>query len=274
MPIKVVHAINAGDLIASLAGIKHLCESKGDKAIIYQQLNRPGEYYPNAFHPIEDDQGRPVCMNEKTFDMLRPLLLAQDYIEGFEVYTGQQVDYDLDAVRLKVYCGAPHYPLQKWLWMAYPEMATDLSRPWLKVDIELLGMDKILVNFTERYRNYAVNYFFLKQYESDLLFVGTDDEYKRFKEAYNLDFPKLIINDFYDLALALKSCRFFLGNQSMCWNMAEAMKVPRILELFPYAQNCNSYGANGYEYYHQHAVEHYVNQLYNENKICDEIAEK
>lgn len=278
--LRFRHVVNLGDLISSLAGVKSLYEKTGVKAAVYQQLNRPGEYFVGAQHPTVDDSGAMVCFNEDMFNMIQPLLLNQDYIAEFEVYTGQPVNYDLDTVRLQTYCGAPNFPLHKWTWMAYPELTCDLSVPWINAhqvsSIEVRDMDgkhfwwqsesdkphnRIIINFTDRYRNFNINYFFLKEYEKDIVFAGTELEYKKFCENWGLNIKRLVVKDFLELACAIKSCRFFLGNQSFCWHLAESMKVTRILELYPHAQNCTSFGPNGYEFYHQHAVEYFVNKI-------------
>jgi hypothetical protein len=282
MAIRFVHKVNAGDLISSLAGIKHVCEEKGEKAIIYQMLNRPGEYFLGAKHPVVDELGNMVCFNESMYGMMKPLLETQDYIESFEIYNGQQADYDLDVIRQDIFCGAPNFPLQKWSWMAYPEMACDLSKRW----IESYSTDcifgnkegeplwyqaarntdhgRIIINFTERYRNYNINYYFLKKYESDIWFAGVKEEHELFCKKWGLNIPILIINDFKELAMAIKGCKFFLGNQSMCYHLAQAMHIPRILELYPHAQNCTNFGANGYEFYNTKAAQYYVEKLFNQ----------
>lgn len=276
------HVVNLGDLISALPGIRHLYKTTGKKAIIYQQLNRPGEYYAGADHPTKNEAGAMVCMNQEMFDMLKPLLLAQEYIEDFRVYAGEKVDYDLDVVRQQVYCGAPHFPLHKWTWMAYPEMACDLSKQWFflrakketenfriewgdKKYIPVDGFDDYaLVNFTERYRNFNINYFFLKKYESRLIFAGTKKEHELFCNQWGLNLPLLIVGDFLELAQAIMSCNFFIGNQSFCWHISQAMGIPRILELYPFAQNCTNFGEMGFEFYHQPQLEYYVDKLFNE----------
>lgn len=291
MAIRFVHKVNAGDLISSLAGIKHLCEERGEKAIIYQMIGRPGEYFIGAKHPVVDELGNMVCFNESMYQMMKPLLEAQDYIESFEIYNGQQVDYDLDVVRQDVYCGAPNFPLQKWTWMAYPEMACDLSVSWIKIhhfEIDLSVIPQmtadevikiwqqtgcmfyrpkptvILLNFTERYRNYNINYFFLKKYEDSLMFIGMEQEHEIFCKQWGLQMPYVKVENFLELATTMQSCDFFMGNQSFCWNLAQAMHIPRILELYPHAQNCTNFGANGYEFYNTKGAQYYVEKLFNQ----------
>lgn len=290
MAIKFVHKVNSGDLISSLAGIKHLCEERCEKAVLYQMLNRPGEYFIGAKHPVVDANGAMVCFNDEMFRMMKPLLEAQDYIESFEIYNGQEVDYDLDVVRQDIFCGAPNFPLHKWTWMAYPEMSCDLSKSWvnipeLNIDLGIksdIGVDEImriynqtgnifyrakpklvLLNFTERYRNYNLNYFFLKKYESSLRFIGTEVEHELFCKQWGLQIPHLKTDNFLHLATLIKSCDLFMGNQSFCWHLAQAMHVPRILELYPHAQNCTNFGADGYEFYNTKAAQYHFDKLFN-----------
>lgn len=287
------HSVNMGDLISALAGIRHLWVTTGKRAIIYQQLNRPGEYYEGAQHPTKDNDGQQVCFNEQMFEMISPLLLTQDYIEDFRVWNGEKVDYDLDVVRLQVYCGAPNYALHKWTWMAYPEMTCDLSGPWIEIPfihIDYSGVTKttswaelkrtmeqtgvlyytpqrekqIIINFTERYRNHNVNYFFLREYQKHIIFVGTHKEHQVFSKKWGLDIKYWPVCNFFDLASLISQADFFLGNQSFCWHLAEAIKKPRILELDTVFQNCTSFGSDGYESYHQHGIEYYFNKLFND----------
>jgi hypothetical protein len=283
MAIKFVHKVNSGDLISSLPGIKKVCDDRGEKAIIYQMLNRPGEYFIGAKHPVVDESGAMVCFNAEMHRMMKPLLEAQDYIESFEIYEGQQVDYDLDVIRQDVYCGAPHFPLQKWTWMAYPEMTCDLSKSWIDVhsrdcivSIRQNGQpswyqgargsnhNAVILNFTERYRNYNVNYHFLRNHEKDLVFAGVKQEHELFCSQWKLDIPLLLVDDFEHLASAIKGARFFMGNQSMCWHIAQAMHVPRILELYPHVQNCTNFGVNGYEFYNTKAAQYHFEKLFNQ----------
>jgi hypothetical protein len=99
-------------------------------------------------------------------------------------------------------------------------------------DILKLVKGKVIINFTERYRNTMIDYNFLKHYAPDLIFAGTEREHWLFCNQWGLgSVPRLVVKDFLELAYAIKNCRFLLGNQSMNWNLAEAMKTPRLLEI-------------------------------------------
>lgn len=278
MAISFKHSCNAGDLIASLPGIKQVCQTLGQKAIIYQALNVKAYYYDGATHPVTNE-GDMVCMNEAMFNMIKPLLLSQSYIEDFVVFNGQKAIVDLDVIRDNIdhnqkhcFVNMPAGMIQSWIILAYPDMATDLSKPWLDVPLPwpsdgIATKGKIVLNYTERYRNPRIDYSFLKEYQEHLLFAGTEKENAIFSSRWKLEIPHLGVDDFLDLATCIKGARFFAGNQSMNWNIANGIGVPRILEMCAFAPNCQPFvGENNFGYYHQGAAEYYFDRLFNETK--------
>lgn len=268
-PIRAKHFCNPGDLIAAMAGLKGYYEYAGRKVILSQQLNVQANYYPSAVHGTvsDDDNHTMVCMNKHIYEMIRPLIVSQDYIEDMEVYDGQEIMIDIDVIRKKVFVNLPHGQIQGWLMYAYPDLAYDVSKPWIElpeVDIPIVSWikDKIVINFTERYRNGTITYFFLRKYKHRLVFAGTEREYLLFVNKWKVDMPRLDIKNFLELAYALKHCKFLLSNQSMNWGIAEALKSPRVLELCEYAPNCMPFiGEKSYGFYHQAGVEHYCDIL-------------
>lgn len=276
------HNCNSGDLVAALAGIREAYRKSGKKAVIFQELDMPGHYMAGLIHSVKDEKGIQVTMNRKMFDMLRPLLLAQDYVEDFQVYSDQKIDIDLTIIRERVVCSdenpdkphtiiparqfvnIPHMALPGWTIIAYPSMACNLAEPWVNVADGIISFEKkILINRTERYQSKTVKYNFLKAYQDDLVFIGTETEHLRFCKQFDLDFPRLEVDDFLDLAQCLKSCRFFMGNQSFPWNLANAMGTPRILEMFPQAPNCQPFiGDDNYGSPFQVPLEYYFDLLY------------
>lgn len=258
-PSRVKHFANIGDIIASLAGLKGYYERTERQIIFCQQLNVRADYYVGATHPTKHE-GEMVMCNQKMYDMIRPLLMSQEYIKDVEVFTGQPINFDLDVIRKEVHVNMPHQAIQQWIFLAYPDLAADLSKAWIdigEVDIsdcvisyrslltDYLQLpdlsDKVIINFTERYRNAHVNYFFLKKYKDILLFAGTENEHILFCDQWGLDIPRIIVKDFLQLAFILKKAKFLLSNQSFQWNLSMAMKTPHILELCDHAPNCQCF---------------------------------
>lgn len=263
--LSIKHSSPVGDLLSILPGLRQLFRETGRRIRIYQGLNVVGYGIPGVNQPYQNSDGESIMMGKETFDMVRPLLLAQDYIEDFLEFKGEKVDYDMDEIRLKTFTNQPLGSLARWPFYGFPEMACDLSERWIETanDYRVLYADMLIINFTNRYRNNWINYFFLKQYEGKLFFAGLRKERDDFCKKWNLDIQYLNIDDFLDLANCMNSCKGFLGNQSMMFQIAEGLKIPRILEVCQMMPNVIPIGAEAYDYYHQQAVELYVHKLFN-----------
>lgn len=262
--IKFKTSSPAGDLIAMLAGIQELCTKLDARAVIYQRLNMTGIGYQGAIHPFKNEIGDEVAMNDNMFELLRPLLKEQWYIEDFIVYDGQEFNYDLDKVRLQVFTNQPLGSINRWLFYVYPQMACDLSKKWLDLPSGKSNVTyDLIINFTYRYRNSVIDYHFLKKYENRILFVGLKEECEFFSKQWNLKIEFLEYLHFLSVAKLMASSKCFLGNQSVCFQVAEGLKVKRILELSPIIPNVIPTGENAYDFYHQDAVEYYVESLMN-----------
>ena len=269
--VKFKQSANVGDLISMLPGIRQFTIEVKRKAVIYQRLNVVGVGTADSVHPFKNEMEQPVCMNKYMFDMVRPLILEQDYIEDFLVFTGGEVDVDLDKIRLENFTNQPKGQINRWPFYVFPQMSCDLSKAWLKFPFPIIECqtnfgsrilaETIIINFTVRYRQTMVHYFFLKEHESKIVFAGLESEYELFKKDYALNIPLLIIKDFSELARVISNCKFFIGNQSMAFQIAEGLKHPRLLEIFPGMPNVIPIGENAYDAYHQGAIEYYFNKL-------------
>ncbi len=252
-----------GDLISYMAGIRQMHKETGKKAVIYQRLDMVGVGYNGSIHPFSNDEGEPVCFNRYMFDMASRLIKSQEYVDDYAIFKGEEVDFDFDKTRLETFTNQPLGSLNRWPFYVFPQMATDLSIPYLDVPKDKSYSEKIIVNFTQRYRNHFVNYFFLKNYSTNLIFAGTQKERDLFCSQWDLDIPLLQVDDFYDYAKVINGCKFFIGNQSMGFQIAEALKVPRLLEIFQLMPNVIPVGGIAYDYYHQKPLEYYFDKLLN-----------
>jgi len=128
------HFTNPGDLMATMASFKAYNELSKRKVIVCQQIDVRANYYQGAQHETKDTAGEMVCMNQKMYDKIRPLILSQDYIEDMEPYVGQQIQVDIDVIRKKNFVNIPHGSIQAWPFYAYPDLAYDLTRPWIELN--------------------------------------------------------------------------------------------------------------------------------------------
>ena len=243
------HAGNAGDIIYCLPALKVLAE--GRPSILYLQLDQPATYSEGS-HPLGN-----VTLNAAMANALLPLLRAQPYLQVVEIYHGQPIDYDLDLFRnLLIDFGRGH--IARWYYLAFG-ITADLSNPWLHIPLSESQGNTIVLARSNRYRNENLDFHFLNEI-GKIRFVGLKAEYEDMRRIL----PRLeyvACADFLQLARVIRSARFFIGNQSFPYSVAEAMKVPRILEVCPRCPNVIPDGENGYEAYFQPAFERVVEQL-------------
>lgn len=266
--VSIKHSMPAGDLLSVLPGLKQVSEDTRRKWIIHQRVNLSygsSAAYPGAIYSVRDENGTPVTMNDSVFYALRPLLLAQEYIEDFVVWDGGETTFDLDMLREQD-STMPYGSINRWLFYLWPDTATDLSKEWLRIPyhIDQRVVGKIIINRTERYNNMLISYQFLKKYGDNVVFVGLQKEYEVFCKQHKLDIPRLEVNDFLQIAIALYNCKLYIGSQSSIFQVAEGLKVPRILEVCQSIPNVIGSGPGFYDFLKQKNLEYYVEKLFNQ----------
>ena len=246
--ITFLHSGHLGDLIYALPVIKEL--SKNHECHFYIQANKkmPVKYYK---HPA----GK-VYIDDRMLNLFLPLMKAQKFIHKCEKYNGQEIDINFDLFReLPVNI---HFNSPRW-YFHISGIQVDLTDPYLEVEPHEKIKNKIVIHRTFRHRNQFINYKFLEN-EKNLLFVGTKDEYEDLKkDAKNLEIYDC--KDYLDMAKVIKSCKFFIGNQSVAYPMAEALKVPRILEAEPNFPVVQPIGKDAFDFYYQPHFEKWFKHL-------------
>ena len=250
--ISFLHSGHIGDIINSLAVIKEL--SKTHSCNLYVQANKPlpieSRYYK---HPKDL-----VFLDDRNVDMLVPLLKCQPCINKVEKYNNHTIDIDLDLFR-KMPMNFNEDEI-RW-YFQLTGIHTDLSTPYLFVKPNNIIKNKVIIVRNTRIKNHFINYKFLKKYD-DLLFIGLDHEYKDLKkEVPNLSFYNC--KDFLEMAQIIKSSKFFLGNLSFGFAIAEGLKVPRLLEACPHFPAAQPHGINAFDFYFQSHFEERFKYLYN-----------
>jgi hypothetical protein len=250
--IHFKHSGNAGDIIYAIPVMQALA---GVKPIhLYLNINQKGVYGKKT-HPLGS-----VMLNEKMVLFLKELLIAQPQIKVCEVYTNQRIDYDLDLIR--------QYPLQlnrghisRWYFLCFAAFKS-LAQPWLEIPNPLTKNNSILIARSFRYNSPGIDYSFLNKYPN-LCFVGVQEEFDVMKKVLpNLEY--LPVTNALQLAIHINNCKFFIGNQSFPFSIAEALKVKRILEVYHQSPNVIIEGANGYDFCFQPQFEKLVADLYNQ----------
>ena len=238
--ISFKHSANAGDLIYSLPAIREIYRKTGLKANIYQWLDQETKYWGE--HPLGNKM-----FNKKMFDVCKPLIEDQPYVNKFEIWDGQQINYDIDRVRdYKTALNLPYGDIRQWVMMYYPEMQSCIGETWISPKQNpKMQEDLVVVNRTSRYRNDNIDYEFIKEYEGKVAFIGVLEEYADFLK----DVPKAVFiktDNYLQVRNLLCQCKLFVGNQSSCFAIAEGLGVPRLLEVCRSAPNVIPATPNGH----------------------------
>ena len=238
--VSFLHSGHLGDVINALPVIKEI--SKKSKCNLYLQVGKKLEESALGYKHLGDK----IYMTDRMVDMVLPLLQKQNYINLVEKYNNQKIDIDLDLFR-KI---PMNFNLDEVRWyFQLTGIHTDLSKQYLFVNEHKSVNKKIVIMRSTRRKNTFINYKFLRNYE-DLLFLGLEEEYNDLKT----DIPNLQFYDcenFLEAAEIIKSSKFFIGNSSFGFTMAEGLKVPRIMESYPDFPVIYPNGGHGYDFYFQ-----------------------
>jgi hypothetical protein len=247
--IAFKHAGNSGDIIYALPTL--LAVNPSHQSNLYLHLEQSGFY--RETHPLGT-----VMLNEKVAAMLMPLLQSQPYLGTVEIYKNQSIDYDLDILR-DLPLLTDRGDISRWYFQIFG-VFSDLSKPWLHVTPDSSVTDYIVIARSERYNNTTISYSFLKQYKH-VAFVGLEKEFNLMRAAIpHLEWQP--VKNFLEMAQIIAGGKFFIGNQSFPYSMAEAMKVNRILEVCFHCPNVVIHGERGYDFYFQKNFEDLVRGLY------------
>lgn len=238
--MNYLHSGSLGDVVYAIPAIRSLQALKAEpfsKANLYLKPDVPGTI------PAWAGTRPAVRMTRQEAERLLPLLIGQRGLGEVALYEGQPIDINLDAFR------QTSFPTDKGdigRYYAYAfKCSPGLYLPWLKVDPSPDYAGAVLVNRTLRYRNPRISYGFLGR-RPDVYFVGYPDEYREFsKDCPGL--PRLQAKDARELAGWLAGAKAVIGNQSFVFALAEALKVPRLLEIFPAVPNVVIHGAKGWD---------------------------
>ena len=248
--ISFLHSGHLGDVINALPVIKEI--SKNSKCNLYLQTNKNLEKDALGYKHKDDT----IYMTDKMVKMVLPLLNKQEYLNSVEIFNTQKIDIDLDLFRKM----PMNFNLDEVRWYFHlTGVHVDLSKQYLFANEHKTIKNKIVIMRSTRRKNNFINYRFLDKYK-EILFLGLKDEYEDLK----LDIPKLEFYDcknFLEAAEIIKSCKFFIGNSSFGFTMAEGMKVPRVMESYPDFPVIYPNGGHGYDFYFQVHFE----------KICEKL---
>jgi hypothetical protein len=220
-PLTFCHAGDFGDIIYALPAIKargggnlHLCERRGTRE----------------------------PMTEARSKIIVPLLWEQSYLKDIAYADEGYYDFDFRQFRaVKIAHSNLAEDQANWIGAS-----VDLTEPWLAVS-EVKKGQRVILNRTQRYHNDFFPWQEITASVFNLFFIGTNGELADFIQAFGkiegLPTPTLL-----DAARVIAGSKLFIGNQSVCFAIAEGLKHPRIQETWVENMDCLFEGDENAQY--------------------------
>jgi hypothetical protein len=239
---EFAHAGDLGDIIWGMAAIQLWLERTGRKKAtlhLYEQ--------PNTTHR----------MTEARANLLLPLLSVQPWLHAD--WSPVALRSDLNNFRTHfrawasiagAHCGA--------LGMKDGAHTAAVERRWLEVPAPGNGraarlVPEVVFVRTERYRSPEFPWTdIIRWFGSTACFLGLPSEHESFVRDYREAerVPFIATPDLLEAARIIKGAKLFVGNQTALFAIAEALKIPRVLESFTPMRNCE-YGSRNCLAVHQ-----------------------
>lgn len=159
---------------------------------------------------------------KETYHEVMPIVLHQDYCDGFQMYNDEPIAQNLSMWRRYAYSAS-------WTQLLSNTFNVPVNgEPWIKFFKQNGWSDIIVVHCSNNVARRGHNWdTVLNMYEGRCVFVGNESEYSAF--GYNIPFHKPA--SLSEHMMIINSCKFFIGNQSCPLAMAHALGVPRLAML-------------------------------------------
>jgi len=233
------HSGTFGDLIYSLFAVERM--GGGTIAIALRNIEKCVSEY--GYRPWEVDEAHKGRFTERDFDMLKPLLLAQPYIDDVVVWDGTH-DVDLDKFRGVLFRGFEGNYVQAMCMTHKLEFRMeDYDKTWLTSPEQRVA--PVVVNRTLRYRDEQNgDAVWRKMYHDGnmgvtALFLGNQREHEDFVNMIG-PIEHYPIEDLLEMAAVINGCDMFVGNQSIAYALAMGLGKTSVLETIkikPLANN-------------------------------------
>lgn len=178
--------------------------------------------------------------NMTSAQAIMPLLKAQPYIEDVLIWNNEPVTHKLDDFRrTKLSFSSNNLADLHCYHMKLPCHIKD--KPWLTVDSPI--QSDIIINRSPRYHNKKFDWaeFIRIHKHRDIAYVGIKPEYDKFSRTIKAQIRFHQTENFLELARIIAGCTLFVGNQSAPYAVAEGLKIPAWLEVYPSCPNCQFY---------------------------------
>jgi hypothetical protein len=229
------HSGTFGDLIYSLSVVKKMAvENNAQILIALNNIENCVAQY--GYRPDEVDPMHKGRFTFTDYELLKPFLQRQSYIQDVGTWTQgtPDADVDLDRFRGVLFRGFEGNYVQAYhMTFGLPFRAEDLQEPWLEADP--IQVAPIVINRTFRYRcPDGTGTWQNMLAEADIVrngvFVGNKDEHEDFVRLTGFQVPYYYTKDFKHLADVIAGSDLFMGSQSAAYAIAMGLGKSTVLE--------------------------------------------
>lgn len=190
---------------------------------------------------------RQMLTPDKWFGVDR-ILKEQPYIKDVREWKRETVNYNLNDFRVRLFKSVrvgqhKDKSLADWQLEQYGLPLNAKDAAWIKIEPKKVA--RVVINRTGTGRNHMHVYhnpdfpwhYIWSKYRSDAVFVGLPEEHEVFCATCG-EIPHVQTKDLYEAAQVISGCDLFIGNQSVCFWLAEGMKKRILLEVWKAGPNC------------------------------------
>jgi len=208
---------------------------------------------------ISIGRGNLHLKHKNHYEFLEPLLLIQPYID--RIYHHRSENEKKHHIKLSNYRKLNKADPSKLLTKCHLDLFDlefDLSRKWL-FNIVGYPLAPIVVNYTSRYHDKEeIDWTILQDYKEKVIFIGGFNDHLKFRKKVGFPIEQTYCNTAHEMTEIIKGSKLFIGNQSLGFAIAEALKHPRVLEVFYGQNNCQPQSNNGHTYLTHELIENYL----------------
>lgn len=239
--IHYLHSGDMGDIIAGMPSALELFDMTGKRAIIHLDISGGMETSLNSKvrKLIENStMSKGMKFDKKAYEFLRPLLMAQPYIEDVVVFDERDSDkIDVNLNEFRTFSAMRDVNRRLFSNLMYCQqlrcfLVPGFRRPWLTLppgvseSVELPkneeGKDRTLaVSRSLRYQSSQILVSSMADmFERIGFFIGTDLEYEAFLEATRVrrdKFPHVKVQDALEIAAIQSRCDSVFSNGTLAY---------------------------------------------------------
>lgn len=203
MPINYIGGGLLGDFIHQLSIINEYFMETGIKGNIF--IANIGDIFRFGIETAYND----------TYNLVK----EQRYINDYKIYQKN----DIINVNLSEWRGSPLITKTNFYNLFKTTYGLEWSKnPWLKLPQNNIWDDKILINYSERRKMCNINFEELNIFKDKLIFIGFEKDGYEDLKSKNINIDYYCPTSLYEFAVAINSCKLFIGGISSPLTLAFA----------------------------------------------------